>query len=541
MKISGEQLRSAPPAAIFRVTDTNDEKREITGVAVPWGEIFEMRDYGEQFAPGSITDEGARAFYEHGELIGLVTASQDTDEGREITMRLSDTARGRDVYTLARDGALRGLSIGCTPIEWTEQKRDNATPLVTITRAEAFEYSLVAFPAYRTTKLTQIRSDRKDTPKMDTSTAPADVLTRSEFDASVTDLTNQLADMRRSLVDVSSEPSDALIEAGAQFRSIGEYVAAAADPDSSRYDAARAVHRAITTSDIPEAIAQTPGWIGDLTRKVTERRRWTQKFARKSLPAKGMTVDYVKRDIKLDPGIAKQATENTQVSALGATWESETASAPVETYAGGDTFSLQFIKRSPAEQLTELFTAAALDYARKTELATKTFMKAQIQDRITKHTSESDKQHALDMSSDWAALDWVETIMTAGGVFEDRGYTLQELTVSADVFVKMAKAEATDGRPLLNLHGSGVNTVGTLNVTAGSGNLLGMPVTVLHGAEANTALFFDPIALETRESEGAPLWIQEDHALTLSRDYACYGFMAHLAPHPTALLPVKFA
>src|SRR5699024_9667439 len=131
------------------------------------------------------------------------------------------------------------------------------------------------------------------------------------------------------------------------------------------------------------------------------------------------------------------------------------------------------------------------------------------------------------------AFDWIDAIVDSAGIFEDRGYVLEELAVSPDVFKRLAAEAGTDGRPLLTVSssGTGSNVVGTANLPAGSGELLRVPVSVLHGSTGR-ALFYDPIAIETLESPGAPFWLQEDNVLNLSRDYACYGYMAHITPHP---------
>ena len=91
----------------------------IEGIGVPFNREIEYFGWYEQFAPGSIDDEGAILRYGHAEPIGVITHAEDTDDGRKITARISDTQRGRDIAQLIRDGVLTKFSIGFEPLEYT--------------------------------------------------------------------------------------------------------------------------------------------------------------------------------------------------------------------------------------------------------------------------------------------------------------------------------------------------------------------------------------------------------------------------------------
>ena len=85
----------------------------VTGIAVPWDSPVKIRDwwlgetYFEQVARGAVQDsDDAKLYAEHRDIIGRVVSHRGTDEGWEITARISETARGNDVYALLRDGAL---------------------------------------------------------------------------------------------------------------------------------------------------------------------------------------------------------------------------------------------------------------------------------------------------------------------------------------------------------------------------------------------------------------------------------------------------
>ncbi|MCU4295817.1 hypothetical protein D3I60_01755 [Brevibacterium permense] len=360
-------------------------------------------------------------------------------------------------------------------------------------------------------------------------------LTRDDLDAATGDLTTKIEDIQRQMAEwTPGTDVDELAARAEEFQSFGEWVQAIADERESRHDNAITLYRDITTSDVPSKLVNTPGFIGDLTKRIVERRRWTNKFRTRPLPSKGMTVDYIKTVVTAV--IAEQENE-LDALAKGAGFQVLPDSSKVRTFGGAETVSRQVIDRSEAWALTGMFEAFGLQYGRQTEAATKLYITEKIAERLASEEENS----SVSVPDDFGAFDWIDTLVDVAGIFEDRGYDLQELALSPDRFKQLAREAGTDGRPLLTVSGSstGTNVVGYANLPAGSGELLRLPVSVLHGA-TNQGLFYDPVAIETLESPGAPFWLQEDNVLNLSRDYACYGYMAHITPHPQALMPVSF-
>lgn len=524
----------------IRAEKSDTGKRTITGIGVPYGETYETPYFRERFEPGSISDDSdALAYYRHTDPIGRVTASRDTDAGREVTLTLSSTPTADEAHTLASDGVIRSLSIGFVPVKWREEHdEDDERPLIVHEQVTVREYSLVPFPAYQDAAIASVRSTthHRTAPRSKEPTMPpeTDTLTRGDLDAVATDLTDRIEDIARRQAEQVPGPGVSELETrAAVFSSMGDWIQAVADARSERHEDAIALHRAITTSDVPSHLVNSPGFIGDLTKRITERRRWTSRFKSRPLPAKGMSVDYIKTT-----ATATVAEQAKQLDALvkGAGFTVTSASSPVRTFGGAETVSRQVIDRSEAWALTAMFEAFALQYGRQTEAATKAYIITQL-DAIL---ASKEPGATIPVPAEFGAFDWIDAIIDSAGVFEDRGYQLQELAVSPDVFKKLAAEAGTDGRPLLTLSPAATgNVVGTANLPAGSGDLMRVPVTVLHGSTGR-ALFYDPVAIETLESPGAPFWLQEDEVLNLSRDYACYGYMAHITPHPGALLPVKF-
>ncbi|MDO5633286.1 MAG: HK97 family phage prohead protease [Micrococcus sp.] len=546
MTITLDQITGGEDVAVrfadtqLRSTDA-DGKRTVTGVGVPYGQVFETSFFRETFEAGAIEDDAAAlAFFEHRSPIGRLTASRDTTEGREVTLTLSRTATADEAYTLAQDGVIRGLSVAFRPVEWREEHTDDDDrPLIVHTKVEVREYSLVAFPAYAAARIDHVRSapTTKETPMTVTGADNAldlsNLVTRSELDAATSTITDRLEDVQRSLTPAAGTgPTEGLQTRAEQWKSLGDWVQSIADDKHARHDEAVTLYRDITTSDIPSKLVNTPGFIGDLTKRITERRRWLNRFRTRALPAKGMSVDYIQTRVT-----ATVAEQSRQLDALakGTGFTVTPASSPVRTFGGAETVARQVIDRSEAWALTGMFEAFAMQYARETENATRSHIIAAL-DAIL---AEDDAEKTVSVPTDFGAFDWIDAIVDSSGRFEDLGYSVQELAVSPDVFKRLAAEAGTDGRPLLTVSGTGVNVVGQMNLPAASGELMRVPVTVLHGSQGR-ALFYDPVAIETLESPGAPFWLQQDQVLNLSRDFACYGYVAHITPHPKALLPVAF-
>ena len=120
-------------------------------------QIIDTWDGAETFDPDCRFDdiESAKLCYQHGELIGRITAAESREDGLHITARISDTQLGRDVVNLLKDGALDSLSVGFVPIE---DERDKAG-ITHRRRVRLLETSVVSWPAYEAAKITGQRSE----------------------------------------------------------------------------------------------------------------------------------------------------------------------------------------------------------------------------------------------------------------------------------------------------------------------------------------------------------------------------------------------
>jgi HK97 family phage prohead protease len=94
---------------------TADEK---DGIFEGYASTWDVDEGGDQIVKGAFTktigERGSkiRLLYQHRDPIGKPIELKEDDRGLFVRAKISDTALGRDVLTLIRDGALDSMSIG---------------------------------------------------------------------------------------------------------------------------------------------------------------------------------------------------------------------------------------------------------------------------------------------------------------------------------------------------------------------------------------------------------------------------------------------
>ena len=82
---------------------------------------------------------------------------------------------------------------------------------------------------------------------------------------------------------------------------------------------------------------------------------------------------------------------------------------------------------------------------------------------------------------------------------------------------------------------------GTLNLPQADGTLASVPVSTIFGGYSGPMSFYDSSALKTLESPGAPLRLQDDNIINLSKAFSLYGYLSVIVPFPTAIVPLTNA
>lgn len=134
-----------------------------------YGSVFgEIDSYGDVVAPGAFRRSLKEAkgvgrmpslLWQHDpdDPCGVWLSMTEDATGLLVRGRLSDTECGRDAYTLLKDGALSGLSIGFS-LYPNGYKVDEKTGIRTLTAIKLWEVSLVTFPANDPARVTAVKS-----------------------------------------------------------------------------------------------------------------------------------------------------------------------------------------------------------------------------------------------------------------------------------------------------------------------------------------------------------------------------------------------
>lgn len=490
----------------YELRSVNEEAREVTGLAVPYGSVTSVGGYQESFERGAIEDASETLlFWNHQEPIGRVVRGEETEDGYVITAVISQTARGEEAYTLLRDGVIKKFSVGFMPVE----HRMDGDVLVR-TKINLKEVSLVPFPAYEGASISEVRNANSNEMK-------GDITMSNEIEnTEVAELRESVTDLERRFAMLGERETSATTEE--QFRTGGEFLKALVNaPDQAR---------AYTGAVLADADGATrPAWVAKALRLVEENRPVINSFTRAALPSSGNSIEYPY--VSSTSGtVAKQAAEGDDLPYMEV--KLDTATASVATYGGYSSLSRQAIERSDLAYLETVLRYQTLQYAKATEAAVRTAL-----------TSSSDLNEATLQGV--FAQDWIEVVIDAAKAIDDDGVgaTADFIMVSHDVFKRMALLVDDNGRPLFTLNGDGSNTFGDVNLRGVSGSVAGLPVKVGKGLDAGSMYVASREALTTYESAGAPFHLQDENIINLTKDFSLYGYMAVAITNPLAIVKVK--
>ena len=146
------------------------DARTICGIACPFGEEAQIREYGGSYAESFAPTAFDRTIRERGDRVkALVMHQRDLlPVGRAVMLRpdarglyaelrISKTDLGDQVLELVSDGALDALSVGFMPVKGGDQW-DRTQSKVLRTEVALREISIVDEPAYAGALITGLRS-----------------------------------------------------------------------------------------------------------------------------------------------------------------------------------------------------------------------------------------------------------------------------------------------------------------------------------------------------------------------------------------------
>lgn len=178
--------------ATFKV---DEEKRTITGLAVPWNEIATSQFAKWRFEPGSLSwgDESRVKLnrdHDHSQSIGKAVRLQNTPQGLSVSFKIARGEEGDRALALAADGVLDGLSIEpeFTENSWTPDPLDKTVRLVKSAVLRAV--GLTAMPAFDNARVASVKASKKEiemAPVAETTEASASGPDLAEFTAGLTE------------------------------------------------------------------------------------------------------------------------------------------------------------------------------------------------------------------------------------------------------------------------------------------------------------------------------------------------------------------
>lgn len=497
---------------------------EITARAVPLDtptEIFP--GFVETIQSGALIprENGVKLFSEHRNVIGVVTDTREEDGGLVIDARISDTQLGRDVRQLIADGALTQMSISFLPADDGQTVTHTDAGIdVTVTRATLYEVSVVPFPAYEDTAITDQRSNNTAIEEMKENNTMAETAIDKLDDA----IGGISADVRalRDRIDRVETAQVTEPHPLAQYRSYGDYIKNAP---------AGLAFRDVTVTKVGQS-AQPPAWLGRLQAKMEAKKRVTNALAyTHDVPMQGQTVQY--SVYKEDSLTVAEYTEGTQVAT--GTLTDELKTAKVTAFAGGTSLTRATINRADPEFLDDIGQRMAIKHAKAFEAWNVQFVREQIVAAAAKHSVGGATK-----ASEITAASLRNVIIDAQKAFDDSDqYSIDGLFLTWDL-IKVIASIGEEKR-LLRWVGSDTAVANEGRIDPAKPitlSLYGVPVVPLPGE--TLACFYDKRAVVVRDDGEAPLRLQQDQVLDLRRDTAVYSECVHYCPFPGALLPWTF-
>lgn len=278
---------------------------------------------------------------------------------------------------------------------------------------------------------------------------------------------------------------------------------------------------------------EDPTWVADLYHLIDNANPLMQLFATGTLPAEGNSIEFGR--IKTNTlQVAVQANEGDDL-VMGKI-DTETDTAPIKTYGGYTSLSIQAIERTRANLLDLHLRGMALAAGATSAAAFNTFYESVVAQRGA---------DALSISKAASALVWKDInglVIDAAHTYSDLSMPLDGLIVDAATFKDVTSLTDSQGRPLFIVTGQGVNAVGTANPQALSAEVAGLTLrpnfhqTSAVG-EGVVGAFYSKDALRSYVSNTVRL--QDTNVINLSQAYSVYFYAAFTDEIPGAIVPLK--
>lgn len=498
--------------------------RLVSGIAVP----YDKKENGELFAYGAaqVADD-AKLFAYHETPIGKIVEHSHSPEGLNVRAYISETAAGNDIYQLLLDGVLDTFSVGFDNAV-SERLEDGTT---VIKSARIREVSVVPFGWYHQgAKVSEVREEptEETATTVDGEDEPLDG-SEQEKDTTVTDEVTvdpsaDIAELRQSVEGIERTIATMATRSEApaiKFRHVGELVKGLVAGDSIAHEEFKRVYSGGVVADTYDK----NGWVGEWINIVDEAATLRNVFQRRATPAKGMNVEFGVLDANT-LAIDEQEAEGDTLSSGKVSVT--TATAPIKTYGGTSTLSIQEIERTDPDMLN----LTLLGLARKAGQRLNTAMRTHYEAAVAAQSANA----VLYPATGATYSDFLDAVVEAADKFQTNGLAIDALVVDKALYKSLVALEAADGRPVFLVDAAAQgNIAGRLNLVGLSGSLVGIPVvcdTLLDGSAA----FVNRAAVTAWESPIAQL--QDTGIADLTRSFGAYMYAAQGTTIPAGIVPL---
>jgi len=488
-----------------------DSPRTISGIAVPYGtDATVMSGQTVRIAAGALPVDGPapRLLAEHdtSQVVGIVTAREETPDGMLFTAQIAKTRAGDDLVELLKMGAYDSVSIGIEP---TDVEQDGRT---TVVKAAAWkELSVVYEPAFKDAKITDIAASSPEEDAPDTEPQP------SEEDTEMTETQPEVVEASV----VPTAPIYATAKREARIPSASEWIAAALEGGDTWHrmnDMVRAAAPDVVTTDTP-GILPTP-IVGPTYNNFVGRRPVVDAIGAKAMPGGGKV--FIRPEVTTHTSMAVQSAENAALQS--GTFVVSSNQVTKSTYGGYCTISEQDLDWTDPAVLNLVLDDMGRIYANTTDnVAADALLAGQTQTQVlTDPTSPSE---------------WVSDIYAAASTIltNSNGGYATHLFLAPNMWAALGQLVDSTGRPLFPQVGP-MNAFGAVSPVAGTGNAFGLTVVVDRNFAADTVIVGDPTGFEIFEQQKGAISVEVPS--TLSRTIAWRGYFATLMIDPTKFVSI---
>ena len=502
----------------------DSEARIVSGIAVPYDRLEngETWEYGAAY----VVDD-AKLFAYHDEPIGRIVEHSHTPEGLTVRAYISKTRQGDDVYEMLKDGTLDTFSVGFDSAV-SERTEEGVT---VIKSARVREVSVVPFGWFHEgAKVSEVREEPTEdiATTVDNATELEDS-SEQEKDTTVSentvDPTADIAELRQSVEGIERSIATMATRSdvpAVSHRSVGELVKGVVSGDATAIEEYKRVYSGGVVADSYNKDA----WVGDLIRVVDEAAILRGIFRRQALPSRGMNVEYGVLDANTI-AITEQEAEGDILDSGNVSVT--TATAPVKTYGGTSTLSIQEVERSDPDMVN----LTLLAMARKAGARLNAAMRAHYSAAVTAQAA-----NAVEYPATGAGYtDFLDAVVEAADKFQTNGLEISGLIVDKALYKQLVTLEASDGRPVFLVDAAAQgNIAGRLNLAGLSGSLVGIPV-VCDTSLSGKSAFVNRDAITAWESPIAQL--QDTGISDLTRSFGAYMYAAYGSTIPAGIVPLS--